>query len=129
MTNKSPAAPQSKNLVLPHMSALTAIGAIITGGLTTVDRLKDGLAISTTIPEMKLKPEHVTEVTAEIDKQIESLQNNSTHNTALAGQFIDKLVEVSEEIGFNNQTKQNGAGAQDVHVDPATQQPAGATAA
>jgi hypothetical protein len=103
---------QFKTLVASHMSVLAEIGAIIAPGLTTTNQLKDALALSTAITNMKLKPEHVTEVTNDISKQVQLLQNSKTHNTALASQLVDQFVAVNNQLIANNHQKQNGAGTQ-----------------
>ena len=101
---------KTKTLFAPHMAPLAAIALIVKSGLTSNNQFKDAVAISTSIPLMNLKPEHVTEVTAGIEKQIDELQDDKKHQKALVNQLINHLVNASQKLVTNNHQKQNHTG-------------------
>src|SRR3989344_5276786 len=62
-------------MYIPHMAPLARITAITASGLTSNEQFKAAAAVSAVIPTMQLKPEHITEVTTGIEKQIDELQS------------------------------------------------------
>lgn len=102
----------------PHLAPLAAIAVIVKSGLTSNNQFKEAAAISTSIPLMNLKPEHVTEVTTGLEKQIDELQADKKHEKALVNQLINHLVDASRKLVANNHQKQNGTGD-----SPAAHQP------
>ena len=104
---------QTKKTVLmfaPHLAPLARIAAITAAGLSSNNQFKDAAAVAAIIPTMSLKPEHVTEVTTELEKQIDELQAGKKHEKALANQLINHLVDASKNLVANNHQKQNGTG-------------------
>lgn len=101
---------KTKTLFAPHMAPLARIAAIVASGLSSNNQFKDAAAISTSIPLMNLKPEHVTEVTIGIEKQIDELQADKKHEKALVNQLINHLVDAGQKLSMNNHQKQNGTG-------------------
>ncbi len=111
---------KTKTLFAPHMAALAAIAVIVKSGLTSNNQFKDAAAISTTIPLMNLKPEHITEVTTGLEKQIDELQADKKHEKSLVNQLINHLVDASQKLVANNHQKQNGTG-ENAGAQPQTQ--------
>ena len=103
---------QTKKTVLsaPHMAPLARIAAITAAGLSSNNQFKDAAAVAAVIPTMQLQPQHVTEVTGEIEKQIDELQSDKKHQKALANQLINHLVDAGRNVVANNHAKQNGTG-------------------
>ena len=98
-------------MYIPHMAPLARITAITASGLTSNEQFKAAAAVSAVIPTMQLKPEHITEVTTGIEKQIDELQSaGKKHEKALVNQLINHLVDASKNLVANNHVKQNGTG-------------------
>lgn len=103
---------QTKKTVLsvPHMAPLARIAAITAAGLSSNNQFKDAAAVAAVIPTMQLQPQHITEVTTALEKQIDELQADKKHQKALANQLINHLVDASRSLVDNNHAKQNGTG-------------------
>ena len=98
-------------LVAPHMAPLAAILALGTnfGSQSTYQQV---IGITSVIPLMKLKPEHITELTtglAELTKK------------RFLGQYAEsaknRIAAAHDQLVTNNAQAQNGAG--DTKIDPA----------
>lgn len=121
--------PNTKKTVLmfaTHMAPLARIAAITASGLTSNNQFKDAAAISSVIPTMKLEPAQITEVTTEIEKQIDELQGaGKKHEKSLVNQLINHLVDASKLLVANNHVKQNGGAF--AETDPKSQPKHGQT--